>query len=234
MDPSKKWGTGGTTSSAWGVAVSRKSEPDMLLNQKDGSVRIPINGREQFNLYVADPGGLPMASQSMRVIVHLADGSSYQQFVRRPVSLTTSSVVPNAGETPRARGLVTCEFRGFIADLVNRSTRPGKDGYLDGTFIMRIRVENKTVARINVKDGDGVVRWSSQAKAPTMFLGVALYPKIYDLINRKGGSLSVKIPGRKTIYLYAADNGLLSDPAARLSLEVVFADKSTLVTNVIK
>ncbi len=234
VDPNRKWATGGSSSGAWGLAVARQGEPKMLLNQPDGAIRIPINGRDQFNLYAADPGGLAMTSQSMRVIVHLADGSSYQQFVRRPVSLTTSSVIPNVGEVPRARGLVTCEFRGFIADLVNRSTRPAKDGYLDGTFIMRVKAEDKTISRINIKDGDGVIRWSSDAKAPMMFLGVALYPKIYNLINRKGGSLNVKIPGRKTVYLYAADNGLLSDASARLSLEVILADKSTLVTDVIK
>ena len=66
-----------------------------------------------------------------------------------------------------------------------------------------------------------------------MFLGVALYPKIHSLINEKGGMLQVPISGPRTIYLYAADNGLLSYPASLLAVEVTFTDKTTLTTEVI-
>jgi hypothetical protein len=67
-----------------------------------------------------------------------------------------------------------------------------------------------------------------------MFLGVALYPKIYKLVNEKGGMMQVPIAGRRTLYLYAADNGLLSDPASVLTVIVTFTDKTTLTTEVIK
>jgi hypothetical protein len=144
-------------------------------------------------------------------------------------------VVPGAGGGPlRAKGLITCEFRGFIADLVNTSTRPGKDGYLDGTFIMKLKVQEKKLVKVVIRGTDGAVRWSSSPKAPAMFLGVALYPKIYKLINTKGGRLDVPISGRRTIYLYGADNGLLSDPSSRLEVEATFADKTILSSEVIK
>jgi hypothetical protein len=81
---------------------------------------------------------------------------------------------------------------------------------------------------------DGNVRWSSEPKAPAMFLGVALYPKIYQLINVKSGPLNTPVSGRRTLYLYAADNGLLSDPKSKLTVTVVFSDKSSLSTDVIK
>jgi len=147
---------------------------------------------------------------------------------------TTPTVAPDATAVARARGIITCEFRGFIADLVNTSTRPGKDGYLDGTFIMKLNVDDKTLTKVDIKGSDGKVRWSSNPKAPAMFLGVSLYPKIYEMIDAKGGAMNTPVSGRKTFYLYGADNGLLSDPNARLTVEVAFSDKSTLTADVIK
>jgi hypothetical protein len=230
---SKKWGTGGTTPGDWGMGVAYQNTPKALMNRPDGSVKIPISGRTQFLLYVADPGDLSSTNQALRLIVHFADGSAYQQYVQRPAA-ATSTVVPVTGETPKARGIITCEFRGFIADLVNMSTRPGKDGYLDGTFIMKLQVEDKKLAKVELKDASGVVRWSSNPHAPVMFLGVAKYPKIYQLINAHGGPLNVPVSGRRTLYLYGADNGLLSDPNSRLSVSATFADKTTLSAEVIK
>lgn len=229
--PQRKWST--NADGAWGMAVAYQNAPSSLLNKADGTIRIGIEGRVQFYLYVADPGDLANTASRLRVVVHLADGSSYQQLVRRPAA-TTSTVVPGTEEAQRAKGLITCEFRGFVADMVNTSTRPGKDGYLDGTFIMKLQVEDKKLAKVEVKGADGTVRWSSDPRSPVMFLGLALYPKIYKLINEKGGMLQVPISGRRTIYLYAADNGLLSDPASVLTVVVTFTDKTTLTAEVIK
>jgi hypothetical protein len=228
-----RWATTGVGSGTWGLAVAYQTAPSALLNKPDGSVKIPVENRIQFYLYVADPGNLAAVTHRLRIIVYFADGSSYQQFVRRPPA-TTSTVAPGSDETTRAKGTLTCEFRGFFADLVNTTTRPGKDGYLDGSFIMKLQVEDKKLARVEIKTEDGKVRWSSNPKAPTMFLGVALYPAIYKLVNPKAGVMHLAVTGRKTIYLYAADNGLLSDPKSRLYVAVTFSDKTTLTTEVIK
>lgn len=230
---SKKWGTGGTTPGDWGMGVASQNTPKALMNRTDGSVRIPISERAQFLLYVADPGDLSSTNQALRLIVHFTDGSAYQQYIQRPTA-ATSTVVPGTGEAPKARGIITCEFRGFIADLVNTSTRPRKDGYLDGTFIMKLQVENKKLGKVEIKDTSGVVRWSSDPRPPIMFLGVAQYPKIYQLINPSGGSLNLLVSGRRTLYLYGADNGLLSDPNSRLSISATFTDNTTLSADVIK
>lgn len=227
-----KWGTTGA-SGAWGLAVAYQTAPTAILNKTDGSVRIPVDKRAQFYLYVADPGDLATTYYRMRIVVHLADGSSYQQFVRRPPS-STASVAPGVDEPPRAKGVLTCEFRGFIADLVNTSNQPGKDGYLDGTFIMKVEVENKKLAKVEISGPDGVVRWSSEGRSGVMFLGVALYPKIYVLVNPKGGLMQTPLAGRRTIYLYAADNGMLSDPKATLTVTITFTDKSSLTAEVSK
>ncbi len=228
-----RWATGGGNGK-WGLGVSYKTAPNALLNRSDGSVRIPVDERVQFYLYAADPGDLPITAHKLRIIVHLADGTSYQQMVRTPPA-TTSTVVPGAAdEGARARGILTCEFRGFIADLVNASTRPGKDGYLDGTFFMKVQVEDKKLVKVDIQSADGAVRWSTDPKAPAMFLGVALYPAMYKLINQKGGPMQLAIAGRKTLYLYAADNGMLSDPKSRLMVTVTFSDKTTMSTDVIK
>ena len=231
--PPKKWGTGGATPGAWGLGVAYQTAPTALLNKPDGSIRIPIEGRVQFYLYAADPGDLVESNQHLRIIVHFADGSSFQQFVHKSPS-TTSSVIPESEPSSRAKGIISSEFRGFIADLVNTSTKPGKDGYLDGTFITKLQVDEKKISRIELLGPDTNVKWSTDPKAPVMFLGVALYPKIYQLVDSKGGPLNLPVSGRKTIYLYAADNGLLSDPKTRLSLRVTFSDMTTLSTDVIK
>ncbi|HTY22745.1 MAG TPA: hypothetical protein VMC85_06420 [Desulfomonilaceae bacterium] len=228
----RKWSTTGTPES-WGLAVAYQTAPTAILNRTDASVRIPIDGRAQFYLYVADPGDITSTHHRMRIIVHLADGSSYQQVVRRPPA-TTATVVPGVEEPPRAKGVLICEFRGFIADLVNTSNRPGKDGYLDGTFTLKIEVDNKKLAKVDISGNDGVVRWSSEGKPGTMFLGVAFYPQIYKLINEKGGLMQVPLSGRRTIYLYAADNGMLSDPKATLLVTVTFSDKSSLNAEITK
>ncbi len=233
-EPERKWATGKTSPGAWGLGVTHQNSPRVLQNRSDGSVRIPVDKREQFYLFAADPGNLSSPAQRLRVVVHLADGSSYQQFVRKPVG-TTPTVAPQpVAEQPRARGLITCEFRGLFVDLVNTSNRPGKDGYSDGTFILKLRETDKTLTKVVIKGPDGAVRWSSQPKGSEMFLGVALYPKVYDLVSLKAGPLHIPVAGRKTIYLYAADNGLLSDPTSRLSVEVTFSDQSTLSADVIK
>ena len=78
----RKWSTTGAPDS-WGLAVAYQTAPTAILNKTDGSVRIPIDGRAQFYLYVADPGDISTTHQRMRIIVHLADGMSYQQIVRR-------------------------------------------------------------------------------------------------------------------------------------------------------
>lgn len=228
----RKWSTGSEPGS-WGIGVAYQNVPSILLNKADGSVDIPIDKRLQFFLYVADPGDLATTSQRFRMIVQLADGSSYQQLVRRSPG-TTATVAPSAEEPARAKGIITCEFRGFIVDLVNTSTRPGKDGYLDGTFIMKLQVEDKKLAKVEIKGNDGAVRWSSEPKAPVMFLGIALYPSIYKLVNERGGAMQVPISGRRTLYVYAADNGLLSDPKSILTVVVTFTDKTTLSSEVIK
>jgi hypothetical protein len=228
-----KWGTTGTGQGSWGLAVAYQSAPTALLNNADGSIKIPIDKRAQFYVYASDPGDLATTYDKLRMVVHLADGTSYQQPVRRPLA-TTSTVVPGTDEATRAKGLITCEFRGFIADLVNTSTRPGKDGYLDGTFIMKLQVEEKKLVKVEITSSDGASRWSSEPKAPAMLLGIALYPKIYKLINEKPGALQLPVSGRKTFYLYAADNGLLSDPKSRLIVTATFADRTTLSTDVIK
>jgi len=232
---SKRWATGGIpgSSSAWGLAVAHQNTPNALVNKSDGSVRIPIDGRAQFLLYAADPGDLTGSIGQLFVNVHFADGSAFKQFVERPPG-TTPTVVPGSEEQLRARGIITCRIRGFIADLVNTSTRPGKDGYLDGTFVMELQVEDKKLVRVDIKAGDGQVRWSSEPKAPVMFLGVAVYPKVFVLVNEKGGPLNVPITGRRTLWLYAADNGLLSDPKSRLIVTATFSDKTTLSAEVIK
>jgi hypothetical protein len=230
---STKWGTTGTGQANWGLAVAYQSAPTALLNNADGAVKIPVDKRSQFYVYASDPGDLATTYDRLRMVVHLADGTSYQQPVRAPLA-TTSTVVPGTDEATRAKGLITCEFRGFIADLVNTSTRPGKDGYLDGTFIMKLQVEDKKLVKVEVKSSDGASRWSSEPKAPAMLLGVALYPKIYKLINEKPGMLQLPVSGRRTFYLYAADNGLLSDPKSRLIVTATFSDKTTLSTDVIK
>ncbi len=229
----RKWGTGATTPGAWGLGVAYQTAPTALINKPDGSVRIPIEGRVQFYLYAADPGDLAESNQHLRIIVHFADGTSYQQFVHKSPS-TTSSVIPDSDISSRAKGIITCEFRGFIADLVNTSTKPSKDGYLDGTFITKLQADDKKISKIELLGPDGSVKWSSDPKPPVMFLGVAMYPKIYQLLDVKGGPLSVPVSGRKTIYLYAADNGLLSDPKTRLSLRVTFTDMTSLSADVIK
>jgi hypothetical protein len=230
----RRWSTQ-PNSGDWGLAVAFQSAPRALLNKPDGTIRIPVDARTQFYIYGADPGDIATSTQRFRMIVHLADGSSYQQFVRRAGGHYTSSVAPGAEETPKAKGIITCEFRGFIGvDLVNPSTRPGKDGYLDGTFNVKLQVEEKKLARVDIVGANGVVTWSSDPKAPMMFLGVALYPHIYKLVNEKPGLLQLPVSGKKTLYLYAADNGLLSDPKVRLTVVLTFTDKSTLSTEVIR
>ncbi|MBI5569169.1 MAG: hypothetical protein HY914_04405 [Desulfomonile tiedjei] len=228
-----RWGTTGTTPKVWGIGVAYQTAPTALLNRVDGSVRIPIEGRGQFYLYVADPGDLRRIHQGLRIIVHLADGSSYQQLLRQP-SGTTPSVIPGVDESPKSKGAMTCEFRGFLYDFVNTSTRPGKDGYLDGTFILKLEVEDKKMVKVEVSGGDGIVRWSSEPKPPMMFLGVALYPQITKLINEQPGKMNVPLSGKRTVFLYAADNGMLSDPKAVLRVNVTFSDKSQLSTVVVK
>jgi len=227
------WATGGISPNAWGLGVAYQTAPTALINKPDGSIRIALDKRVQFYLYAADPGDLATTTAALRVIVHLADGSSYQQFITRSPS-TTSTVAPLGEEALRARGIITCEFRGFIADFVNTSTKVGKDGYLDGTFIMKLQVADKTLTKVEIKGDDGTVRWSSEPKSPAMFLGVSIYPKIFNLVNEKGRSLHIPVPGRLTVYLYAADNGLLSDPKSRLQVTATFSDKKTLSAPVIK
>ena len=99
---------------------------------------------------------------------------------------------------------------------------------------MKLEVEEKKLARLDVSGSDGVIRWSSEPKSPVMFLGVALYPRIHTLVNEKAGPLHLPVSGKKTLYLYAADNGLLSDPKSRLTVTLTFTDKSTMSTEVIK
>jgi hypothetical protein len=233
-EPERKWATGKTGPGTWGLGVTYQSSPRVLLNRSDGSIRIPIDKREQFYLFAADPGNLASPVQRLRLIVHMADGSSYQQFVRKPVATTPTVAPSTTTEHTRAMGLMTCEFRGMFVDLVNQSSRPGKDGFSDGTFLLKIRETDKTLAKVAIKGPEGTTRWSSQPKGSEMFLGVALYPKVYDLVNTKAGPLNIPVGGRKTIYLYAADNGLLSSPSARLSIEATFTDQSTLSVDVIK
>ncbi len=228
-----KWATGGVAANAWGLGVAYQTAPTALLNKPDGSISIGVENRVQFYLYAADPGELATTSATLRVIVHLADGASYQQFITRSPS-TTPTVAPFGDDSSKARGIITCEFRGFIADLVNTSTKPGKDGYLDGTFIMKLQAQDKKVAKVEIAGDDGTVRWSSDPKSPAMFLGVSLYPKIYKLVNERGGPLNISVSGRLTLYLYAADNGLLSDPKSRLIATATFSDKTTLTAQVIK
>jgi hypothetical protein len=229
---SSRWGTTGTSPDAWGLAVAQQIAPTALLNKADGSINIPLDGRAQFYIYAADPGDLATTAQNYWMIVHLADGSSYKQAII-PKATSVVPGVPVQTGPERAKGIVNCEFRGFIADLVS-PTRPGKDGYFDGTFILKLEVENKKLAKVEISSNDGTVRWSSDPKPPVMFLGVALYPNIYKLINERGGLLNTPISGRRTLYLYAADNGMLSDPRARLSVTITFTDKTSLSTEVIK
>jgi hypothetical protein len=233
VNPSTKWATGKVSPNAWALGVAYQNAPTKLLNRTDGSVKIPIDGRRQFNLYAADPGNLGARAARLRIVVHLADGSSYQQMVQTPAASTTS-VVPGTDVAKQAKGLITCEFRGFIADLVNKSNRPGKDDFLDGTFILRLHIQDKIIAKVELTGTEGEVRWSSRPRPGKMFLGVAVYPNIYKFVNSKGGNLGVEVSGRKTLYLYAADNGLLSDPTSQIGVIVTFTDKTTLSTSVIK
>lgn len=232
-DPSLRWSTGGLPNPGWGLGMAYQSAPQRLLNRSDGSVIVSVNKRTKFYLYAADPGNMPALYGKLKVVVYLEKGGAYQQMVRKPTGATTS-IVPGQRDGKRAMGLITCELRGFIADLVNTSTRPGKDGYLDGTFITKLKISDKTITNINIKDSSGVIRWSSAGKLPAWFLGVAVYPKIYDLVNSTGGALNIPVSERRTLYLYAADNGLLSDPQSRLTVVVTFKDKSVLSTEVIK
>ncbi|MGO9116939.1 MAG: hypothetical protein ACLQPD_04940 [Desulfomonilaceae bacterium] len=228
----RRWSTTGAPDT-WGLAVAYQSAATAILNRPDGSIRIPIDGRAQFYLYVADPGDIATTYHQMRILVYLADGSAYQQIVRRP-GATTTTVVPVQEGPTKAKGLITCEFRGFVADLVNFSNRPGKSGYLNGTLVLKLEVDNKKLAKVEMSGSDGVVQWSSDGKPGTMFLGVTQYPQIYKLINEKGSMMQQPFSSRRTFYLYAADNGMLTNPASRLTVTVTFTDKSSLATEVIK
>lgn len=233
VDPGRRWSTGHVASNAWGLAVAYQDAPKTLLNRPEGGLNIPIEGRRRFYVYGADPGDLPVTSQTLRMIVHFSDGQSFQQLLQRP-SGPSSTAAPGTQDHTRAAGLITCEFRGFVSDLVNSSARPGKDGYLDGTFIAKIKIRDKTIARIDLKGPAGKVRWSSHPTTKQSLLGVAPYPKIYSLAKVGKKSLDVQVSGHRTLYLYAADNGLLSDPNSRLTLTVTFTDNSQLSTMVIK
>jgi hypothetical protein len=224
-----KWGTTGTTQGAWGLGVAYQTAPKALINKPDGSVNIPVSGRVQFFLYVADPGDLASKYELYHLIVHLADGRSFHQPIKT-VPGSTSSVLPG-GEEPKVKGVINCEFRGFIADLVNTTHRPGKDGFMDGTFILKLQVEDKKIAKIDIKSIDNVVRWSTEPKGKEMLLGVAVYPRVYDLMNAKGTFPVTPVSGKKTFFMYAADNGMLSDPKTGLIVTVTFTDKTTLYTD---
>ncbi|MEW6352524.1 MAG: hypothetical protein AB1646_26045 [Thermodesulfobacteriota bacterium] len=229
------WGTGGTTPGNWGLAVTSQGEPSRLLNYADGAVRIPVSRRSRFYLYVADPGDIKTSYHRLRVIVHLADGMSFQQFLRGPHG-TASPTKPPGDASSAAVGLMTCKFVGIIPDLdlVNASTRPGKDGVPDGALTLSLQVGRKTVAKVEILDGNGKVRWSSDGKGQAAFLGVAAYPKLYVLLNSGGGPLNVEASGQKNLQLYAADNGLLAKPEARLTARVHFTDGTSLSAAVMK
>ena len=184
MGTGHKWGTAGTSANAWGLAVAYQTAPTALLNKPDGSVKIPMDKRVQFYLYAADPGDLNTTYQDLWIIVHLADGSSFRQMIQRP-SGTTPSVVPGIDEQAAPKGVVTCEFRGFIADLVNASAKTGKDGYLDGTFILKLEVDDKKLAKVEISGNDGVVRWSSSPKAPVHVAGRFPVPEDFQAYQRK-------------------------------------------------
>jgi hypothetical protein len=230
--PQSTWSTNPAHRDAWGLAVVYQKAPSYLLNKADGSVRIGIEGRGRFYLYVADSNGVLRTAKRLRVVVHLADGSSFQQLVRMPAT-TQPVTVASAAKPQRAKGVVTCEFRGCIADMENTLTSRKNNGHLNGAFIMRLQADDKKLAKLEIKGTDGTVHWSSHPEPPAMFLGLALYPKTHTLINDKGGPLQVPISGSRTFYLYAADNGLLSYPSSVLTLEVTFTDKTTLTTSVI-
>lgn len=232
-DPSLKWSTGGLPNPGWGLGVAYQTAPQKLLNRTDGSILVPVEKRTKFYLYGADPGNISTLYGRLRVVVYLEEGGAYQQMVQKPIGAATS-VVPGEDQGKRAMGLITCEFRGMFADLVNSSTRPGKDGYMDGTFITKLKVKDKVITEINIKDSSGVVRWSSAGKLPAMFLGVAVYPKIYELVNSTGGELNIPVEKSRTIYLYAMDNNLLTDAQSRLTVVVKFKDNSVLSAEVIK
>jgi hypothetical protein len=230
--PSRRWSTH-PVAGAWGLGVAYQSAQSTLLNKPDGGIRIPLERRAQFFLYAADPGDLATSNQQFIMITHLEDGSSYQQLIRKPVG-TTPSVVPGTEDPYRVKGAINCEFRGFLYDLVSASTKPGKDGYLDGLFILKVQSDEQKIAKVDISGPDKVVRWSSDPKSPVMFLGVAIYPKFRECINKKPGSLNLELAGRKTLYLYAADNGMLSDPKANLFVTVWFTDKTSLSGEIIK
>ncbi len=229
------WGTGGTTPGNWGLAVAAQDEPSRLLNYSDGSIRIPLSRRSRFYLFAADPGDIKTSAYRLRMIVHLADGTSFQQFIRGPHG-TEPPTMPKSDTAPSAVGLMSCKFVGFPPDLdmVNSSNRPGKDGVPDGALILTVQVEKKAIARVEILDGNGKVRWSSEGKAPAMFLGVAVYPKIYVLVNSRGGLMNIEASGHKRLHLYAADNGLLSKPESRLAARVYFTDGTSLSGPVVK
>jgi hypothetical protein len=230
--PTRRWSTY-PVPGAWGLGVAYQSAQSTLLNKPDGGIRIPLERRAQFFVYAADPGDLATSNQQLLMIAHLEDGSSYQQPIRRPVG-TTPSVVPGTEDPYRVKGAINCEFRGFLYDLVSASTKPGKDGYLDGLFILKIQADEQKIAKVDISGPDKVVHWSSDPKSPVMYLGVAIYPKFRECINKKPGSLNLELAGRKTLYLYAADNGMLSDPKAHLFVTVWFTDKTSLSGQIIK
>jgi hypothetical protein len=122
-----------------------------------------------------------------------------------------------------------------VRDLVNNTTRPGKDGYLDGMFVtMLTTIQEKVIDRIELRGADGTTHWSSHPKTPVMFLGVAVYPAMIKLVNPTKGPLNIKVKDRKTIYLYAADNSMLTNPHATLNVRVVFTDKTELSADVLR
>ncbi len=229
------WGTGGTTPGNWGLAVAPQDEPRRLLNYADGSVRLPVSRRSRFYLYAADPGDIKTAHPRLRMIVHLADGTSFQQFLRGQQG-TVPPTMPHSDASSRTIGLLTCKFVGFIPDMdfVNSSTKPGKDRVPDGVLILTLQVERKTVTKVDILDGNEKVRWSTDGKGPAMFLGVAAYPRLEELVNARGGPLHIEASGHKTLQLYAADNGLLSKPESRLTARAHFADGTSLSTQVVK
>ncbi len=131
------WATAGINPTAWGLAVAYKTAQTTLLNKPDGSVSIPIEGRAQLYLYAADPGDLDHTYQNYKVIVRLSDGSYFQQMVRKAAG-STSTVVPDVEETSKAKGELTCEFKGFLFGFGKHFDPAGKRRLLGRDFCAEV------------------------------------------------------------------------------------------------
>lgn len=196
----------------WPVAVIKDGK---VKNRTDGSVLFAVEGDTTLDLLAADNGSVAQGDTNYEVLVTFNDGTLLSATAQRE---SGSTPAPASGEGFTSAVLYAPQ----ATDLAAPSETLQSDGKPDWKTAVTINAQGTILSMIVRSVSGPASEWDTLPGNGKWLAAVS--DSSGNILNKPDGAVSIPVSGAKTLNLWLADNGALSDGASKFKVIAVMND----------